>query len=381
MATRRAHGTGAIFRRADGRWSAEVDVGFVGGKRQRKTLYGRTKAEVVQKLKTVQSNLEQGKPLVNERRLTGDFLDHWLEDVVRPRREYSTYKGYEQRVRLYLKPDIGRVPLAKLTVEHVEGVLARARERGLAPRGVQYVLATLRAALSVAERRGYVARNVAKLVEPVVVERSEVQPFTAAEVDGLLRAAEAHRIGALFTVAFSLGLRPEEALGLSWDAIDLDGPRPTLRVRQVVKRGPTGLVISPKAKTDRSRRTLPIPKVCVAALRRHRAGQAEERLVAGERWCDHGLVFTTRTGRPLDHRYVVRTWDRIQENAGVERHRLYDARHTAATFLLAQGVPPRVVMEILGHSTYQLTMDLYSHVVPALLDEAAEAMDRVLGSH
>jgi integrase len=110
----------------------------------------------------------------------------------------------------------------------------------------------------------------------------------------------------------------------------------------------------------------------------HRRRQREERLAAGPRWCEHGLVFTTKVGTPVDAAAASRRFGRLQDDAGVTRHRLYDTRHTAASLLLAQGVAARVVMEVLGHSTYQLTMDTYSHVMPTLLQDAADAMDRAL---
>jgi integrase len=101
-------------------------------------------------------------------------------------------------------------------------------------------------------------------------------------------------------------------------------------------------------------------------------------LTAGPRWREHGLVFTTTVGTPVDAAAASRRFGRLQDDAGVTRHRLYDTRHTAASLLLAQGVAARVVMEVLGHSTYQLTMDTYSHVMPTLLQDAADAMDRAL---
>lgn len=319
--------------------------------------------------------------MVDERRRLGDFLDMWLSDVVKPNREYPTWNGYEQRVRLHIKPTLGHVPLARLTAADVHRLLNDKRAEGLSPRSVQYVHATLRAALGVAERWGYVARNVATLVKSVNLERHEVRPFTPEEARRLLAAAEQDRLGALFAVALSVGLRPGEALALAWEDVDLDGQPPTVRVRRSIRcEAGRGLVLTDKPKTQRSRRTIPLPVVCSRALRRHRKKQTEERLAAGEWWQDSGLVFTTGQGAPLDERNVIRHFDRLQERAGVERHRLYDARHTAATLLLAQGVPARVVMETLGHSSFQLTMDTYTHVMPVLMSEAADAMDRALGS-
>ncbi len=377
MATRRrGRGEGSIYRRADGRWAGVVSLDEGGGRR-RKTVYGATRKEVAAKLAELQGRVARGAPVVNERTMLAPFLDEWLA-MVKSNREHATWAGYEQRVRLHIVPTLGKRPLAKLTPADVQRLLDAKRGSGLSPRSVQYIHATLRAALGVAERWGLVVRNVAELVEPVTVRRRQVEPFSPEEVHRLLTACADDRLGALFTVALAVGLRPGEALGLSWTDVDLDGPSPCLHVRRALKVGADGRLVLGEPKTSRSRRTIPLPKACVVALRDHRRRQREERLAAGPRWQEHGLVFTTTVGTPVDvpaasHRFAV-----LQERAGVPRRRLYDARHTAASLLLAQGVSARVVMDVLGHSTYQLTMDTYSHVMPVLLRDAADAMDRAL---
>jgi integrase len=132
-------------------------------------------------------------------------------------------------------------------------------------------------------------------------------------------------------------------------------------------------------KTERSRRTLRLPQVTLAALKAHRVRQLEERLLAGAQWQDSGLVFTSTIGTPMEPRNAFRRYQEALSRAGLPHFRFHDLRHTAATLLLAQGVHPRVIMEILGHSQISLTMNTYSHVVPALGDEAATRMDRALG--
>ena len=131
-------------------------------------------------------------------------------------------------------------------------------------------------------------------------------------------------------------------------------------------------------KSDRSRRTLTIPQTCVTALRAHKVGQAAERLAAGPEWDDQDLVFTTHTGRPIDPANQLRHFKRICHNIGLGDRRFHDLRHTCATLLLIEGVPLRVVADILGHSQITLTADTYQHVIPQLLGDAASAMDSAL---
>jgi integrase len=241
---------------------------------------------------------------------------------------------------------------------------------------VRLVHATLRAALTVARRWRMVRENVATLVEPVGVRRIEVQPFSEEEVGRLLEAARADRLGAYLTVALALGLRPGEARALRWDDIDLDGPYPSVRIRSAFRRSAGGEGLAePKA---RSRRTVALPEECSSMLREHQGRQDRERLAAGEDWQDGGFVFTTAIGQPLSESLVSRWFTRLRSDVGIDHGRLYDCRHTAASLLLAQGVHPRVIMDVLGHSTFRLTMDTYAHVLPATLREAASAMDAAL---
>jgi len=271
---------------------------------------------------------------------------------------------------------VGHLRVAKLGPADVQALLNAKRAEGLAPRTLQYIHATVRAPLSVAMRWGLVARNVATLVEPVTVDRAPVVPFTPEEVQALLSASKSDRLGPFYTVAMAVGLRPSEALALTWDDIDLTGG--SLRVRHALERQ-DGLWVLKEPKSRRSRRTIMLPRVCIDALRDHRRRQMEERLVAGPSWEDHGLVFTMPNGQPMSRTEVSRRFSLLQEAAGVSHHRLYDCRHTAAaSLLLAQGVAARVVMEILGHSSFSLTMDTYTSVMPVLMSDAADAMDRAL---
>jgi integrase len=163
---------------------------------------------------------------------------------------------------------------------------------------------------------------------------------------------------------------------LRWDDLDLE--RPTLTVRRALQRKPGGGLVLVEPKSAAGRRTVVLPRPLVTALRRHRVAQHEERLAAGSPWTDTGLVFTTKLGPPIDPRNDHRAWQQLLVRAGVRPARLHDARHTAATLLLAQGVPARVAMQILGHSQISLTLGTYSHVVPELAYEAAERMAGVL---
>lgn len=374
--SRRGHGEGTISKRKDGRWEARVDLGWIDGRRVRRAFYGTTRAEVAEKLRKALELLNGQAQLPDAQLRLGDFLDRWLDDVIKPTRERSTWAGYEVNVRRHIKPALGHVRLAKLSPAQIQALINAKLDEGLSPRTVQYIHATLRAALSTAVRWGLVVRNVAVPVNTVAIDREPVRPFTRDEAHQVLEAAASHRLTAFFTVAMAAGLRPSEALALTWD--DLDLAAGIVRVRRALDRRRADDFQFKATKSRRSRRTIPLPEVCVQALVQHRRRQAQERLTAGSAWKDHGLVFTTRTGGPLDRTQVSRQFSTLLDRAGVEHRRLYDCRHTAASLLLAQGVAPRVVMETLGHSSDALTMETYTHVMPEVMRDAANAMDRAL---
>lgn len=182
--------------------------------------------------------------------------------------------------------------------------------------------------------------------------------------------------GALFTVALALGLRQGEALGLQWDAVDLQAG--VLHVRVALQRtGKKWHLVEPKS--ARSRRAIVLPRVAIVALRAHRVRQKRERLLAGGNWQETGFVFTTRVGTPIEPSNLTKEFKRVLKQAEVPDVRFHDLRHTAATFLLAQGVDPRTIMETLGHSQISLTLNTYAHVLPSLQREAADRMNRLLG--
>jgi integrase len=319
---------------------------------------------VQEKLQAALRDQREGRLVIGTTPTASQFLAHWL-DVSRAAWRPKTYTSYEGTVRLHIAPALGRVRLDKLTPVHVQRLLKERRDAGLSARSVQYVLHVLRIALGKAVRWGLVQRNVAALVDGPRVPRRRVAALDPGQAQRFIAAAGSDRLRALYTVALSLGLRQGEALGLRWSDVDLEGRSLTVRValQRVPGRGLT--LVEPK--TGTSQRRIALPGVCVDALRAHRVRQLEERLPAGPAWIETDLVFTTMEGRALDGGAVTKNLQRILARCGLPRLRFHDLRHSAASLLGAQGVPARVVMEVLGHSRISVTMDLYSHVFPSAL--------------
>ncbi len=379
MASRRGHSEGSIyFRESDHRWCAMVDLGWVNGKRKRKIIYGKTRKEVAEKLKIALREQQQGRLMPTERQTVAQFLTHWLSDVVKPpNTRPKTYRIYEQIVRTHLIPALGHLQLTKLTMQHVQAMLA-AKQDSLSPRSVHHIRAVLRNALNYALRSELVTRNVAELTKPPKVEESEIRVLTFEEAKHFLDAARGDPLEALYRVALSLALREGEVLGLRWQDIDFDAKTLTVKVALQAIDGKLELV-SPK--TKRSRRTLPLPDVLITALRTHRARQLEAKLLAGSDWEETGLVFTTRRGTPLHPRNLLRSFYAFLQRAGLPKIRFHDLRHSCLSILEAQGVSDRVRMEIAGHSDIRLTQNRYTHVYDESKRKAIGVMDVLFGDN
>jgi integrase len=375
MARKRNAGEGSIFQRADGRWCAQLDLGWQAGKRKRKYIYGNSASEVQEQLLKARADNAAGFPVVVKRQTVDQFLLGWLEAVkpsIRPR----TYQSYEILVRLHILPELGRVRLDKLSPQHVQVLLAHKSASGRSAQTVRHVRAILRIALNQAIKWGLVPRNVASMSVAPRLERKSFRTLSPEEARQLLGTAKGHRLEAVYTVALSLGLRMGEILGLRWRDVYLENA--TLTVNQAIYRIAGKGLIATEPKTERSRRTLFVPKSVLHALKTHRLRQLQERLAAGSRWYESGLVFTSSVGTALEPRSLARSFKGLLPKAGLPDIRFHDLRHSAASLLLAQGVPMRAVMELLGHSNISTTADIYGHVMPAMMREVAEKMEAVL---
>jgi len=373
---KRDNGEGTIYRRKDGRWAGGVQVGFVNGRRAMKVVYGKSRSEVLEKVRELLESARRGTIAPGRSPRLDTFLNQWLQTIegsIRP----STFTSYSGIVRKHLIPVLGHKPIDRLTVPDIADLLARKRGEGLSPRTGQYILFVLRNALNKAVRWGIASRNVAQLVDAPRVAHRDVNVLSPEEALQLVTAAREDRLEALWVLALSTGLRRGELLGLSWSDIDLE--RRQLRVTKALQRVTgKGLVLA-ETKTRMGRRSIILPIGTVEALRRHRARQAGDRLIAGSAWSQSDFVFTSARGTPLDgDNMISRPFTRLLERGGLQAMRFHDLRHSCASLLLAQGVAPRVVMETLGHSRISVTLDTYTHVLPALQREAADAMDRAL---
>ena len=324
-----------------------------------------------------------------------EFARRWLPSVkarIRP----ATYAQYETLAEKHIIPALGGTKLQNLTtaqlnafyadlLDHGRRNLRRARSaapdeipinRGLSARTVGHVHGVIRAALNDAVRWQDLGRNPALQASPPKKQRAEMRTWTAEQARMFLDSVRSDRLYAAYALALTTGLRRGELLGLAWRDVDLEVG--WLNVRQTVISVNFKVQLS-TPKTASGRRSVGLDSGTVELLREHRLRQLKERHdlgLAAQQPDD--LVFATVEGAPLHPGLFTDTFDRRVKAAGVPRIRLHDLRHTAATLLLSAGVHPKVVQERLGHSSVSITLDLYSHSIPALQLEAASKLGAML---
>ena len=373
---KRASGEGTYKKRKDGRWEAQYIVYTPFGTK-RKSVYGRTKDEVVAKLRKALAERDGGLVFDAENLTLGEYLNHWLEGSVRDSVWHTTYRDYAGHVRNHIAPELGRLKLAKLTPAHIQTLYRKKLDLGLSPRTVNYIHTTLRKALNQAVKWQLVPRNVAEAATPPRQIKTEMLTLSLKEVFAFLQAARQaeDRFEALYVLAVFTGMRPGELLALKWSDLVLEGPSPVAHVCRSLSKTPDGLVFK-RTKTEKGRSISLLPSV-VEALRAHRKRQAGQRLRYSGLWEDHDLVFPSQTGAPMSWRnLILRNFKPLLKKVGLPDIRFYDLRHTFATLLLEQGENPKVVQEILGHSQISLTLDTYSHVTPNIQREAFARLGR-----
>ncbi|MFJ9628990.1 tyrosine-type recombinase/integrase [Streptomyces sp. NPDC101175] len=355
----RSNGEGTFYQRKDGRWEAAAYFQTVSGQRKRRRFYGVTKDEARQKLIEEQARAQSGIRVPDRTWKLSDYLDHWLE---RAKRRPLTYKRQESVVRLHLKPGLGHHRLDKLSVKTIQDFLDRLQQDGKSAATTYQVRKVLSAALTHAMRQEIIIRNVARLVELPEYRPEEAQYWTPAETVRFLEAAKTDPLYPAFVLLALYGLRRGEVLGIRWRDVDFE--LGALRIRQQVQRIDGKLQLA-ELKTNSSQRDEPLQAVAQNVLEAQLIEQRKMRLAAGATWKgsreSEGLVFTTKTGSPIESRNLYRSFLRICEQNGLRRITIHGLRHSNATTLKNLDVHDRNIQAILGHGDVRTT-GIYQHV-------------------
>jgi len=373
---------GHIRERSPGHWAIIVDVRDpLTGKRRRKwhSFRGGKRAAEVECARLIAEN-NAGLFFEPSKVTVAAFLDRWL-DHMRSQITPKSHERYGDLVRKNITPLLGAVSLRKLTPVHISDCYTKAlasgrrnRDGGLSASIVTYMHRILKQSLAQAVLWQLLPRNPADAVKPPRAERPQITTYDISQTATLVDSLRGTRLLVPVLLAVMCGLRRGEIVALRWRHIDLAAGK--ISVVESAEQTTTGVRYkSPKSGRGRS---VALSPTIVEELRAHRMKQAEELLRLGVRATDDTFVYTREDGEPMQPRSLSRAWILAVARIDLPRIRFHDLRHAHATHLLASGVHPKVASERLGHSQIGITLDLYSHVLPGMQEDAAARVDDAL---
>ena len=379
MAKKRANGEGSIRKRKDGRWEGRYTAGHdpETGKAIYKNVLGKTQAEVKKKLKQAIGETQALDITKAGKYTVGEWMEVWFQDYAKIKVRPSSHQTYQGYIHNHIRPNIGEIPLEKLTsldlqkfykklltTGRVDRVEAKGQPKGLSAKTVRNIHQILSSALKLAQEQRLILTNPAEGCALPRVEHQEMKTLTTVQLASFFREARESGVFELYYLELATGLRRGELLGLKWEDIDLE--RGDLRVRRQVSRI-NGEVVEAPLKTKNAYRTLPLAEDTVSVLREQR------RKVGNSPW-----VFPSPNGGPISPDSVLHMLHRVLKRAGLPKVRFHDLRHTFATLALQNGVDVKTVSGMLGHFSAGFTLDTYAHITSAAQRQAAQTMGSVL---
>ncbi len=356
------------YQRPDGRWCGQIIIEKANGQKERKTVYGDTRRAVEQQISLLDAEQQKGITANDGKTTFATFANKWLEQNINIRP--STRRRYESLLRLHINPEIGPILLSRLHADHLAELYAKKSKR-LAPRTILHIHRLIHKIMEVAIKRDLIVQNPARKVDKPEVEDPEIFPLTKEQAQAFLEEARKSPLYALFVLALTTGMRQGELLGLRWRDVDLKNGLISIKHtldRHTLELGPV--------KSKQSRRTIALSHLALEALKEHKATQSKERRAAKE-WNDLDYVFATSNGTAIRVENLVRRhYQPLLVKAEVPIRSFHNLRHTCATLLLIhKNTHPKIVSQLLGHSSIKVTIDLYSHLTPDSLGSVAQSMD------
>ncbi len=385
MAKKRGHGEGSISQRKDGRWMGQITIGVdpVTRKSKRLTFYGKTRKEVQDKIREALNQKDRGLLSEPSRMTLGEWLKTWLEDYKKQELKISTWESYKSLIEDHMVPELGYIKLNKLKTNDIQRFYNSKLENGrkdgkggLSARTVRYIHTVLSAALDQAVKEGYILVNPAAATTQPRHVKKEITPLSTDQVKQFLQDIKDDWLYPVFITALGTGLRRGELLGLKWDVVDLETGAALIKRELVQVKGKVRL--EEYTKTKGSTRTIALPDMVIRELKKLRGKQKQDRLLLGPAYQDNDYVFCWPDGSYIRPDYVYNRLKTLLNEHGLPSIRFHDLRHTFATMLLEAGEHPKVVSEMLGHSSITITLDIYSHVLPSMKEKAAAKLNDIL---
>jgi len=360
---RRAHGEGTVYKKPNGRWAGQVNVTLPNGDPKRAFVAGKTREEVVVKLRKLLDQESRNIPYIDKDWTVGEYLDYWMENIQSKRVRETTMTSYNFTIKNHLKPVMGNLKLKTLSTLETRRAIDELEKRGCSSAMRIECRKVLSACLTSAMREDIIYRNVALLVEKPKHIPKEITIWTTAQAAQFLQTSKDHPKHIAFLLFLSYGLRRGELLGLRYSDIDFDNNQ--IHIRQQIDRI-NGRILARDLKTKNSRRVLPLIPDIRTALLEH----AEKRGITIPAFnpsfelSTHGTVVASATGKPLEPRNLKRCFHRLSDKAGLPRITIHAMRHTAATVLKDLNIPIKDAQLILGHANISTTLNIYQHGTP-----------------
>jgi len=358
MAKRRSSGEGSLFySQSEKCWVAEIIL--PDGRKKRK----RSKKQSIARewLQSSISNLKEGEIIVDERMTVSQLFDRFLNDVVDKTLKPKTADSYRYLATKHILPSLGKLKLKDLKPTHIQMLYSTKLDEGLSKRTVQYMHAVLRRALNQAIQWEIIAKNPTSKVSPPTPPKRAPETLTVEQIKKFLQATKGHRYYPIYLIAIGCGLREGEILGLEAKDLDLESGQLSIRQTIVYLRGKVSIA---EPKTAHARRVVALPSFVVEELKQLPLPK-------------EGLLFQTAKATPISPRNLLRHFHETLAKVGLPRVKFHSLRHSYASLQLLSGTHPKVVQEALGHSSIELTLDTYSHLIPNIQKEAAHKIDNL----
>ena len=393
MAKKRANGEGTIRQRKDGRWEGLYTVNY-----KRKSVYGKTQAEVRKKLNEILNDINNGMYVENTNITLGAWLDEWLEVYAKPSVKLSTYGSYEGYIRNHIKPEIGKIKLSALRADILQKFVNQklvngrcdkmkdvntnklvTKKGGLSEKTIKNMYNMIHSALKQAYKNGLVNQNVSELINLPKQKRNEMRVLSLEEQKALQLAVQDERLGIGIILSLFTGIRLGELLGLKFEDIDFENK--TITIRRTLNRlkiydnseKKTDIVIG-EPKTNKAKRTIPLQDFLVPLLKSHRAKMRTEQIKVANLYINDGFVMCNEFGKHLEPTTYQKFFKNMLKTAGIQDTNFHTLRHTFATRALESGFDVKVLADILGHADASTTLNKYAHALP---DHKKSSMEKL----